>query len=69
MRPTKYCKKAQEKADWYANGGYAECGDAVPSQAGLACELHVTRQTLVNWKDHHPKFLDTLEQISVIQDE
>lgn len=68
MRPTKYCKKVQEKADWYANGGYAECGDAVPSQAGLACELRVTRQTLVNWKEQHTKFLDTLERISVTQE-
>lgn len=68
MRPTKYCKKVQEKADWYANGGYADCGDAVPSQAGLACELSVTRQTLVNWKEKHPKFLDTLDTISITQE-
>lgn len=68
MRPTKYCKKVQEKADWYVSGGYIDCGDAVPSQAGLACELGVTRQTIVNWKDQHPKFLDTLERISVTQE-
>ncbi|AEP29721.1 DNA-packaging protein [Brumicola nitratireducens] len=68
MRPTKYCKKVQAKADWYAEGGYLDCGDAVPSQAGLACELSVTRQTLVNWKEQHPKFLDTLDLISVVQE-
>lgn len=68
MRPTKYCKKVQEKADWYANGGYSDCGDVVPSQAGLACELGVTRQTIANWKELHPKFLDTLQKISVMQE-
>jgi hypothetical protein len=68
MRPTKYCKKVQDKADWYVSDGYIECGDAVPSQAGLACELSVTRQTLANWKQQHPKFLDTLDRISTTQE-
>ena len=47
MRPTKYNDDIQTKADWYVNGGYLECGDAVPSRAGLACELNVTHQTLI----------------------
>jgi len=68
MRPTKYCNKVQDKADWYAGGGYVDCGDAVPSQAGLACELGVTRQTLINWKEQHSEFLDTLDKVSVTQE-
>lgn len=67
MRPTKYSKDVQSKADLYANGGYIACGDIVPSQSGLACELGVSRQTLFNWKQY-PEFFDTLERIGLLQE-
>ena len=67
-RPTKYNKAMQEKADAYVNGGFADCGDAVPNVAGLACELGVTRRTIHNWADQHEQFLHTFERCSQIQE-
>lgn len=67
-RPTKYTDAIQKKADKYVDGGFTECGDIVPSRAGLALELRVSRETLTNWEKAHPKFLGTLERLSWIQE-
>jgi hypothetical protein len=50
----------QKRADEYVDGGYEECGDAVPSVAGIACELGVNRSTMYEWAEKHPAFSDTL---------
>ena len=62
-RPTKYSKAMQEKADAYLNGAYIERGDGVPSVAGLARFLGVTRSTMYEWRDAHCQFSDTLGEI------
>lgn len=67
-RPTKYTDEIQAKADHYASGGFCECGDVVPSRAGLALELNVSRETLTNWAEAHPDFLGTLERLSWLQE-
>lgn len=67
-RPTKYTPQIQEKADAYVDGGFSACGDIVPSRAGLALELRVSRETLTNWEKAHQEFLGTLERLSWIQE-
>lgn len=66
-RPTDYNEETQAKADAYAAGGFIECGDVVPSRAGLALELDLSRATLANW-EKHPEFLATLWKISYLQE-
>ena len=61
-RPTKYNQKIQQKADEYVAGAHIGAQDPVPSVAGLACYLDANKQTLYNWADQHPQFLDTLER-------
>ncbi len=66
-RPTDYNEEVQAKADAYVDGGFIECGDIVPSRAGLAVELRCSRQTLTNW-EKIPQFLDTLGRLSFLQE-
>lgn len=67
-RPTRYTKAVQEKADEYVDGGFESCGDAVPSVAGLACELGVTRFTVYEWRKHHDAFSHTLDRLLARQE-
>jgi hypothetical protein len=67
-RPTKYNDDMQAKADAYVDGGFIESGDVVPSRAGLALELNLSRETLSNWADAHPQFLGTLDRLSWLQE-
>jgi hypothetical protein len=66
--PTKYTDEIQAQADAYVNGGFLECGDVVPSRAGLALELKLSRETLTNWERAHPEFLGTLQSLSFLQE-
>lgn len=67
-RPTKYNEEMQRLADQYVEGGFLECGDVVPSRAGLALELKLSRETLTNWSEANPEFLGTLERLSWLQE-
>lgn len=67
-RPTKYTDTMQAHADAYVDGGFVECNDVVPSRAGLALELGVSRTTLANWEQDHPNFLVTLERLNWVQE-
>lgn len=66
-RPSEYNEEVQARADAYAEGGFIECGDVVPSRAGLALELDLSRNTLTNW-EKYPAFLSTLEKIAYLQE-
>ena len=66
-RPTDYNEEVQARADAYAEGGFLEAGDVVPSRAGLALELNLSRNTLTNW-EKHPAFLSTLDKIAYLQE-
>ena len=67
-RDTAYNQDMQSAADNYVNGGFDACGDAVPSRAGLAVELGVSRNTLTNWGEQFPDFLSTLDRLSALQE-
>lgn len=65
MRKTVYSEELVEKAWEYANGGWETAGDKVPSVAGLACELGISRETCYEWEKHEDKeFSDILEAIA-----
>lgn len=67
-RPTKYTPEMQEKADYYAAGGWVEAGDAIPSTAGLCCYIGIVRSIAFIWRDTYPKFSDTIQKISTLQE-
>lgn len=68
-RPTDYTPDLVEKAWAYANGGWAEVGDPVPSIAGLACEIGISRETCHAWaKDETKEFSDILKAIAKSQE-
>ena len=68
-RPTDYTPELVAKAWEYANGGWAEAGDLVPSVAGLACEIGVRRETCHAWaKDEAKEFSNILSRIAETQE-
>ena len=68
-RPTDYTPELIAKAWEYANGGW-EAVDTVPTVAGLACELNISRDTCYEWgKDaQKPEFSDILSKIAQTQE-
>lgn len=63
-RPTDYSTEILDKTkDYLAN--YEDYGDAIPSIAGLAVELKVSRDTIYEWRKHEDKkeFSDILQDI------
>lgn len=48
-RPSLYTPEIVEAAATYVDGGYEAAGDAVPTVAGLACELGLNRTTCYEW--------------------
>lgn len=68
-RPTDYTPELVAKAWEYANGGWREVGDKVPSVAGLACEIGVRRETCHAWaKDPEKEFSNILSVIAERQE-
>ena len=64
-RLTDYTEELLEKAWWYVGVGWEEVGDKVPSVAGLACELGISRETCYAWAGDEAKvFSDILDEIS-----
>jgi hypothetical protein len=66
-RPTSYSAEVQAAADAYVDGGFMDCGDIVPSRAGLAITLGLSRNTLTNWQKI-PEFLSTLDRLNFLQE-
>ncbi|EPL6584949.1 DNA-packaging protein [Providencia rettgeri] len=56
------------KAKEYLMGGYETVGDVVPSVAGLACYLGVSRKTVYEWVKESTDLSDTLEGILAMQE-
>ncbi len=53
----------------YIDGGWKDCGDKVPTIAGLACETGVTRETLYAWeRDKVGPISDILTRARQIQE-
>ena len=68
-RPSDYTPEIVKKAWAYANGGWLEAGDPVPSVAGLACEINLSRETLRLWaKDEENEFFGILNKIAQEQE-
>jgi hypothetical protein len=68
-RPTDYTPELVEAAWAYANGGWRDVGDKVPSIAGLACEIGVHRETCRLWaKDESKVFFGILNRIAETQE-
>lgn len=67
-RPSKLTPAVRKKAEWYVNGGYIECDDAVPSIAGLSVELGVNRSTVQDWGGSDDAFSGTLARLKSIQE-
>jgi hypothetical protein len=64
-RPTDYTPKIIKAAWEYAKGGWIAAGDKVPSVAGLACEIGISRETCHAWaRDDDNEFSDILKLIS-----
>jgi len=63
-RPTVYNDKIVKKARDYV-AGYADFGDLVPSIAGLACVLGITRETCYAWArdENKAEFSDILGEL------
>jgi len=68
-RPTKYNEDILTKSKEYLSN-YAELGDPVPTIAGLACELNVSRGTLYDWaaEEEKEEFSNILEAIMAKQE-
>lgn len=58
-RPSEYEESFPDKVLEYLN----DPEETYPTRAGLALFLHCTKQTLINWGERHPDFLDALEDL------
>jgi len=68
-RPSDYTPEIVKKAWAYVNGGWEEVGDPVPSVAGLACEINLSRETLRLWaKNEDNEFFGILNKIAQEQE-
>ena len=73
-RPTLYNDEMQERADNYLfvfdkpvkDGG---CGEIIPTTAGLACYLGVSKSSVLEWARVHPEFSRTLENVATRQEQ
>jgi len=68
-RPSKYSPEILEQAQAYLDGGY-EAEEPVPTIAGLADTLKISRDTVYDWASQEDKqeFSDTVEGILVRQE-
>lgn len=68
-RPTKYSDEVLSTAqDYIVN--FADYEDIVPSVAGLACALELSRDTIYEWIKHEDKqeFSDTIRKLLTAQE-
>ncbi|MBT0725422.1 hypothetical protein HH682_13535 [Rosenbergiella sp. S61] len=66
-RPSKLAESI-EKAKEYLMGGFEAVGDVVPSVAGLACYLGISRSTAQEYAKDNVEFSGTLEAIKTLQE-
>ena len=66
-RPSKLADSL-EKAKEYLLGGYETVGDVVPSVAGMACYLGISRSRAYEYAKQSTEFKDTLEHINTMQE-
>lgn len=66
--PTKLTPELIERAESYVMGGFADEGDLVPSIAGLAVFLGISKNSVYTYGEQDSDFLNTLKQIEVKQE-
>lgn len=66
-RPRLLTPELMEKAESYLDV-WAEEGDVIPSLAGLALFLGVSRETVHTWRHEFPAFSDTLSMLMAKQE-
>lgn len=66
-RPSKLADSI-EKAKEYLMGGYETVGDVVPSVAGMACYLGISRSRAYEYAKQSEEFKDTLDDIQTLQE-
>lgn len=66
-RPSKLAESI-EKAREYLMGGYKTVEDVVPSVAGLACYLGISRSRAYEYAKQSGEFKDTLDDIQTMQE-
>lgn len=66
-RPSKLAESISKAKD-YLMGGYETVGDVVPSVAGLACYLGISRSTAQEYAKENEEFSGTLEAIKTLQE-
>lgn len=59
-RPTEYGPHVLEITKAYFESGYKERGQQIPTKAGLGIILGVSQQTLANWAEKSPEFVEAL---------
>lgn len=64
-RPSKYTPELLEAAREYANGGWAACGDVIPTAVGLALDIGIDKSTAYAWAKQPDKaeFYDILRKV------
>lgn len=67
-RPSKYNDQTLKCAEAYLKRVYKTQGNAIPSIAGLAFALGVSRECVYEWGRVHPEFSDILSAISTAQE-
>lgn len=66
--PSKLTDDLIAKAKEYLYGGYESLGDVVPSIAGLACYLEISRKSAYNYSEQSEEFLHIVEGILSLQE-
>lgn len=66
--PTKLTPELVERAEQYVIDGFLDAGEMVPSVAGLACYLGISKNSVYKYGEVDSDFLNTLEIIEVKQE-
>lgn len=66
--PTKLTPELVERAEFYVTDGFKEKEDIVPSVAGLACFLGISKNSVYKYAELDSDFLNTLHAIEVKQE-
>lgn len=68
-RPSLLTEELIQRALFYlAENGWKEADDIVPSVAGLACYLGISRRAIYEYKDQSEEFMHILEGIGAAQE-
>lgn len=66
-RPTKYTDSMPDRLRDYVDGGYKGNDEVIPTQAGFASKLKIAEQTLWNWGEKYPEFMEMLDYLRAKQ--